>query len=88
MTMGWKNICALALDDSNSDHGYCVQDGLLLRRWSPYADKDVADQVMQVVMPEKFRDVAVQTGAQGNVWSLRGKENLQPIIAAFLLGRG
>lgn len=38
----------------------------MLRRWSPTADADVADQVVQVVMPEKYRDIALIT-AHGEI---------------------
>lgn len=61
-----KNDCtlekyfALASGDDNIDHGYLIQNGLLLRRWSPRADNDVADQVLQVVMPVKYREVVLK----------------------------
>lgn len=61
-----KNDCtlekyfALASGDDNVDHGYLIQNGLLLRRWSPRADNDVADQVLQVVMPVKYREVVLK----------------------------
>lgn len=47
--------------DDCLDRGYFVKDGMLLRRWSPSVGNDVRDQILQVVMPEKFRDVALKT---------------------------
>ncbi|KAK0132100.1 Retrovirus-related Pol polyprotein from transposon 412 [Merluccius polli] len=55
-----KKYFELAADDS-LEHGYIVNDCLLLRRWSPTADTDMRGQVLQVVMPEKFREVVLQT---------------------------
>ena len=56
-----QKYLAFTADDKHLDHGYFVLDGLLLRRWSPTADTEVADQVMQAVMPEKYREVALKT---------------------------
>lgn len=52
--------------DDNVDRCYFVKDGLLLRRWSPTVGTDVRDQIVQVVMPEKFREVALKT-AHGEI---------------------
>lgn len=55
-----EKYVALASGDDNVDHGYLIQNGLLLRRWSPRADNDVADQVLQVVMPVKYRELVLK----------------------------
>ncbi|KAL0147780.1 hypothetical protein M9458_056923, partial [Cirrhinus mrigala] len=50
-----------ALAATGPDKGYLVQNGLLLRKWSSCVDPDVADQVMQVVVPDKYRDLVLKT---------------------------
>ena len=52
---------ALASGSDKADHGYLMQNGLLLRRWSPHVDTDVAGQVLQVVMPVEYRDLVLKT---------------------------
>ncbi|KAK0135992.1 Retrovirus-related Pol polyprotein from transposon 412 [Merluccius polli] len=50
-----------ALAASDPGKGYLVQNGVLLRKWLFCADPDVADQVMQVVVPDKYRDLVLKT---------------------------
>lgn len=50
-----------ALAAADPGKGYLVQNGLLLRRWSSCVDPDVADQVMQVMVPDKYRDLVLKT---------------------------
>lgn len=42
-------------DVSDKTRGYFVQDGLLLRKWSPHGENFVGDPIVQVVVPTKFR---------------------------------
>ncbi|KAK0130706.1 hypothetical protein N1851_034660 [Merluccius polli] len=51
---------AMATDSQSVDHGYFVQNGLLLRKWLPHADTDVAGQVLQVVIPEEYRELVLK----------------------------
>ena len=37
---------ALAYGSDKAEHGYSIQNGLLVRRWSPHIDTDGADQVL------------------------------------------
>ncbi|KAK0134480.1 Retrovirus-related Pol polyprotein from transposon 412 [Merluccius polli] len=78
---GLKKYFALALDDCNSDHGYCVQNGLLFRR--PCADNDVADGVMQLVMPDKFRALALQTAHGGMSGHFGVKKTYSRLLRQF-----
>ncbi|KAK0153503.1 Retrovirus-related Pol polyprotein from transposon 412 [Merluccius polli] len=50
-----------ALAAADPGKGYLVQNGVLLRKWLFCADPDVADQVMQVVVPDKYRDLVLKT---------------------------
>ena len=50
----------MATDTQSVDHGYFVQNGLLLRRWLPHAGADVAGQVLQVVMPAVYRELVLK----------------------------
>ncbi|KAK0146674.1 Retrovirus-related Pol polyprotein from transposon 412 [Merluccius polli] len=52
---------ALASGRDKADHGYSIQNGLLVCRWSPHVDTDVADQVLQVVIPVEYRDLVLKT---------------------------
>ena len=52
---------ALAYGSDKANHGYSIQNGLLVRRWSPHIDTGGADQVLQVVMPVEYRDLVLKT---------------------------
>ncbi|RXN18651.1 Retrovirus-related Pol poly from transposon [Labeo rohita] len=43
----------------NMSRGYCVRDGVLLRKWIPHKDF-VGDPVYQVVVPVKFRQMVIE----------------------------
>lgn len=58
--LGLRKYFDLA-SDLSMDNNYCVQNGLLLRRWSPFATLEVADPVLQVVVPEKYRNLVLKT---------------------------
>ena len=51
---------AMTVDNQGVEHDYFVQDGLLLRRWLSFAGTDVTGRVVQVVMPEKYRDLVLK----------------------------
>ncbi|KAL2095958.1 hypothetical protein ACEWY4_008106 [Coilia grayii] len=68
---GLQKYFDLIMDKDDNDYGYFLQDDLLLRRWSPAADADVADHVVQVVMPEEYRAIALTT-AHGGIAGLFG----------------
>lgn len=92
-TTSLQKYFALTANDKNLDHGYFESDGLLLRRWSPTADTEVADQVMQVVMPEKFCEVVLKTAkkkikrkydlkAEARVFKRKKKKGFCPYLGA------
>ncbi|XP_073672376.1 uncharacterized protein [Paramisgurnus dabryanus] len=47
--------------DNNANCSYLVKDDLLLRRWAPTVGTEVKEQILQVVLPEKFREIALKT---------------------------
>ncbi len=56
-------LFALVFSDSDVPdvaRAYFVQDGLLLRKWSPHGEDFVGDPVVQVVVPTKFRSVVLE----------------------------
>uniref|UniRef100_A0A674PAM1 Gypsy retrotransposon integrase-like protein 1 n=1 Tax=Takifugu rubripes TaxID=31033 RepID=A0A674PAM1_TAKRU len=61
-----SELWASVTGEGSSESAYRVQNGLLLREWSPPAHRDVADPVMQVVVPRKLRDLVLKT-AHGDV---------------------
>ncbi|XP_039542155.1 uncharacterized protein LOC120489424 isoform X2 [Pimephales promelas] len=57
------------VEECNVSRGYFVQDGVLLRKWSPHKNF-VGDPVFQVVVPTKFQQMMIeiahdQSGHQG-----------------------
>lgn len=52
-----------ALSDNkvpDASRGYFVQDGLLLRKWSPHGNYFVGDPIVQVVVPTKFHPTVLE----------------------------
>ena len=41
-------------------HGYCLDNGLLVRRWVPCGEFGVGDAIVQIVAPAKFRNMVLQ----------------------------
>ncbi len=56
-------LFTLVLSDSDIHdvaRAYFVQDGLLLRKWSPHGEDFVGDPIGQVVLPTKFRSIVLE----------------------------
>lgn len=45
----------------NVGHSYCLQDGMLVRKWIPHGKDFAGDPIMQVVVPVKYRPIVLQT---------------------------
>ncbi|XP_061744139.1 uncharacterized protein LOC133543542 [Nerophis ophidion] len=50
-----------ALASTDPTMGYFIQNGVLLHTWLPGVDPEVAGQVIQVMVPDKYRDLILRT---------------------------
>ncbi len=60
LILHWLNYLLLFFSDSDVhdvSRAYFVQDGLLLRKWSPHGEDFVGDTIVQVVVPTKFHSI-------------------------------
>lgn len=48
-------------DGRSATSGYLLQEGLLVRKWSPYGEGFVGKPMVQIVVPEKFRNEVLKT---------------------------
>lgn len=42
-----------------------VQDGLLVRKWSPFDESLLGDVIVQIVVPEKFQEPGLKIAHEG-----------------------
>ena len=54
--------CAVPADTFESlAHGYSVQNGLLVRKWTPFTDTSVGEPWLQVVVPATAKEAVMKT---------------------------
>lgn len=50
----------------SSARGYFLNDGLLVRKWVPHGENFVGDPIVQIVLPEKFRESVLKVAHEGS----------------------
>lgn len=60
-----KTLFELVCPESELKGGYFLNDGLLLRKWASVVNGVQIENVVQVVVPSKFRDLVLSTSHNG-----------------------
>ncbi len=82
-------LFTLVLSDSDVHdvaRAYFVQDGLLLRKWSPHGEDFVGDPIGQVVLPKKFRSIVLEVAHEKS--GHPGVKKTYDRVLRFFFGHG
>lgn len=78
----FEHICPIE-DFDNASWGYFLQNGVLVRKWVPSCDNFVGEPVVQIVVPQKFRQLVLKAAHDSVAGHMGVKKTYAHILQLF-----